>query len=206
MLLVCGHLPARELDIDVLFHDRLPAFREAADHLAAIGRRRPAFIGAWTSAKYKSAAFFERTSAHGMEILAGAEIDLGAIGKIESIVTRCHAALEERFDGRDFPFDALMCTSDEIAVVAIDCLRRRGVRVPGDVAVVGFNNSPLAPYQFPPLASGDRRDNEVAAAVEEMLVARLDHPKMLPQRRMIAMRFVWRDSAGGAAPSTVQAP
>ncbi len=195
-LVVGGGPPKDDLRIDYLHHDRLPAFVEAADHLARIGRRRPAFLGTLTANRSKSGAFFGQARRHGMEVRPDAAVNLDADEK-KPLIHRCIAALEKRFGGREFPFDALMCTSDELAVVAIDFLRRRGLRVPQDVAVVGFNDNPLNPFQTPPLASGDRRDGEVAAAVEEMLFNRLERPDLPPQRRSIAARFVWRESAGG---------
>jgi LacI family transcriptional regulator len=199
-LLVSNSPPAADLKIDHLFHDRLPPYVEAADHFARIGRRRPAILGGWPSTKPKAAAFLGEARRHGMEILPGAEIDIGAETNIEAIVSRTHATLEKQFNGKDFPFDALMCTGDERAFVAINYLRRRGLRVPEDVAVIGFNDGPLAPYHVPPLASGDRRDGEMAEAVEHMVLNRLEHREIPPQRRTIAMRFVWRESAGGSAP------
>jgi hypothetical protein len=39
----------------------------------------------------------------------------------------------------------------------------------------------------------------MAAVVEEMILNRLEHAEIPPQRRTIAMRFVWRASAGGSA-------
>jgi DNA-binding LacI/PurR family transcriptional regulator len=195
-LMVSSLPPAEGLNIDHLHHDRLPAYVQAAEHFAQSGRHRPAVLGVWPSAKSKSRAFFDQARRHGMEIGAGAEI--GTDGKVAvSVTAACRRALEKRFDGHDFPFDALMCTSDEYAIVAIDFLRRQGLRVPQDVAVAGFNDSLFAPYCAPPLASGNRRDEEVAAAIEEMILRRLDHPELPPQRQYIPARFIWRESAGG---------
>jgi len=198
-LMVTGFQPADDMEIDYLFHDRLPAFVEAATHLARSGRRRPAMLGMWPSTQSKAAAFFGQAARLGMKIQPDAEIDVSLQPKNDSIVARSHDALAKRFDGQDFPFDALMCTSDELAVVAMDYLRRRGFRIPEDVAVIGFNDSLLAPYQFPPLASADRKDSRVAATIEEMIVNRLEHRETPPQRQTIAMQFVWRESAGAVS-------
>jgi LacI family transcriptional regulator len=204
VLMVSSFLPREGLKIDHLCHDRLPAFMEAADHFARAGRRRPGFIGNWPSAQSKAEAFLNQARRHGMEVGADAAIDLGRSAKNVLITRQCQEAMARRFDGRDFPFDALMATSDEMAVVAIAYLRGRGLRVPEDVAVVGFNDSLLAPYQVPPLASGSRQDGAAAAAIERMLLARLDQPDLPPQRRRIRMRFVWRESAGGISYSPFQ--
>jgi DNA-binding LacI/PurR family transcriptional regulator len=194
-LLVSGLPPIENLKIDHLFHDRKPVFVGVVEHFARIGRRRPAMLGGWPSSQLKAATFFGEARRHGMEIQAGAEIDIGKI-ILETMAAQSRATLEHRFDGRDFPFDALMCNNDEMAVVAIDYLRGRSLRVPEDVAVVGFNDVSLAPFHTPPLASGDRQDGPVAAIIEEMILHRLENPEAPPQRRSVPMRFVWRASAG----------
>src|SRR5690606_15621665 len=51
------------------------------------------------------------------------------------------------------PPDALVCASDSIAVGALDALHELGVQVPGDVAVVGFDNRHFSQYQRPPLTT-----------------------------------------------------
>ncbi len=49
--------------------------------------------------------------------------------------------------------DAVFAASDLIALGAIKCLAENGVSVPADIAVVGFDNIPLANYSFPPLTT-----------------------------------------------------
>jgi LacI family transcriptional regulator len=51
------------------------------------------------------------------------------------------------------PPDAIFCASDSIATGALDALHELRLRVPGDVAVVGFDNRPAAAYQRPPLTT-----------------------------------------------------
>ncbi|WP_341938874.1 LacI family DNA-binding transcriptional regulator [Marinimicrobium sp. C2-29] len=50
-------------------------------------------------------------------------------------------------------FDGIFAASDNIAMGAINALREKGLRVPLDVAVVGFDDIPIAPYFNPPLTS-----------------------------------------------------
>jgi DNA-binding LacI/PurR family transcriptional regulator len=196
-LLVGDLPPSAGLAIDHLHHDRIVAYGEAMDHFVRIGRRRPVFLGPQgPGADEKANVFFEHARRAGLEVSEESRID-DRRESDQPLVEWCRNALESRFNGRDFPFDALMCTNDEWAVVAIDFLRRRNLRVPEHVAVVGFNDNALDPYHSPPLASADRRDHAVADAIEEMIFNRLEHPQSPPQRRTIVAHFVWRESAGG---------
>jgi DNA-binding LacI/PurR family transcriptional regulator len=70
------------------------------------------------------------------------------------------------------------------------------VRVPQDVAVIGFNDNEIDDCMDPPLASVERNDDQVADVIDEILFTRLIHPELPPQRRYVSMRFVWRESAG----------
>ena len=50
-------------------------------------------------------------------------------------------------------FDAIFCASDLIAIGVINALKENNIRVPADVAVVGFDNIPTATYTNPPLTT-----------------------------------------------------
>ena len=53
----------------------------------------------------------------------------------------------------DVPFDAIFAGDDEAAIAAIEVLQAAGIRVPEDVAVVGFDNELRAPYITPALTT-----------------------------------------------------
>jgi LacI family transcriptional regulator len=51
------------------------------------------------------------------------------------------------------PFTAVSCANDEMAVGAMDMARARGMSVPHDMSVIGFDNSPLSRYLHPKLST-----------------------------------------------------
>lgn len=51
------------------------------------------------------------------------------------------------------PFTALVCANDEMAAGAMDIVRSRGMSIPGDMSVVGFDNAPLSRYVHPKLST-----------------------------------------------------
>lgn len=51
------------------------------------------------------------------------------------------------------PIRAVFVASDVVAIGAIAAIRERGLRIPQDVAVVGYDDIPLAPYLCPPLTT-----------------------------------------------------
>ena len=66
--------------------------------------------------------------------------------------------------------DAVFATSDLMATGVLRALRRTGRRVPGDVAVIGFDDAPLARHTSPPLTTVRQPVEEIGArAVDELL-------------------------------------
>jgi LacI family transcriptional regulator len=184
---------------DLVVVDRLAAVRAIADHFAASGRTRPAMLGPLYANRVKWVCFTDRLRDHNIDPVPNSGINLPGHPRGE-VCNVTIAQLEKEF-GDQFPFDAVWCTTDQSAAALNWWLQQRGMRVPDDVAVVGFNNDMLAGFQLPALASVDRREHEVADWIEQTLFARLESPDQPPIRGRIEMQFVWRESAGGSAPA-----
>ena len=79
-------------------------------------------------------------------------------------------------------FTAIFCANDETAVGAMRALHERGLAVPRDVSVVGFDDIELAQHLIPPLATV-RVDKEAigASAVNRLLRARWRRARRRPR-------------------------
>ena len=75
----------------------------------------------------------------------------------------------------------------------------RQVKIPQDVAVIGWNNLPISSLWRPSLASIDRQRDKLTQTLSDMLFSRLREPDLPPRHQVIPMRFIWRASSGGAA-------
>lgn len=76
-------------------------------------------------------------------------------------------------DERQIGFDAVVGVNDAVAVEAIEALQARGKRVPGDVSVVGFNDTPLSKVVTPPLTTVPWRMYERGQEAARLLLAML---------------------------------
>jgi DNA-binding LacI/PurR family transcriptional regulator len=74
------------------------------------------------------------------------------IYETQSDVATIHAALAEIFAAVTPP-TAILAQSDRIALVVLDWLRQRGIAVPGDVSVTGFDGVPESATSVPPLTT-----------------------------------------------------
>jgi LacI family transcriptional regulator, repressor for deo operon, udp, cdd, tsx, nupC, and nupG len=88
---------------------------------------------------------------------------------------------------------ALFAVADTLAIGAIKALRRAGLRVPEDVAVVGFDNVPLAEVFEPGLTTIAQPMRELGLAAADMLLERLSGGQ--PASRTLAHTLVVRESA-----------
>src|SRR5690606_26872841 len=81
-----------------------------------------------------------------------------------------HEAVARRLDkGQKMP-RALFCANDLMALGAIAALRERGLQVPEDVAVMGFDDLPLAAASVPPLTTVRQPIQEMGAIAFRMVV------------------------------------
>jgi len=181
--------------LDWIHHDMPNGFRQAVDHLADTSRSRPAILVHAEVSSHKIKTFLGQCRHRGMVVSDQSVIDFLANGQIRQYAATCKRMLDKQFP-REFPFDSLICMCDELAAASIGWLRGRRLRVPEDVAVVGSNNAILAESIWPPLASIERNDEKVAAAIEEMIFSRLADPELPARRRDVRAQFVWRESAG----------
>lgn len=205
-----------DLPADQVVHDRNGAIREVVDHLAACGRRKPCMVLTMCeeSNPPKYRAFTERWAEHGVRETprmlvdmtlaphrALPEIKIPTHPKFEEHGMRHRLAFAEKFP-HAVPVDCVFCFNDMGALYVMRELHDRGIRVPEDVAVVGFNNDQAGAIWLPPLATGDRRHREVSEAVADALERRLANPTAPFEVLTIPMHFIWRESAGAPAAGT----
>ncbi len=100
---------------------------------------------------------------------------------------------------RDPGVDAIFCGSDTIARGVVDGLRERGRAVPGDVAVVGFDNwEIIAEAARPPLTTVDLNLHEVGRAASARLLALVEGERARGTVRL-PCSLVVRASCGAVA-------
>lgn len=123
---------------------------DATRHLIALGRRRIAFLGEATS-HYPE--FHARYAGYREALTeAGIATDPVLLARAISSEESGQAAAAELF-ANGVRFDAMLCASDLIAIGAMRVIADRGLSVPRDVALVGFDDIPAARLSSPPLTT-----------------------------------------------------
>ncbi|WP_033318971.1 substrate-binding domain-containing protein [Streptomyces yerevanensis] len=194
-------------DHETLTLDSYAGMRELVGHLVARhGVRRPACIrGPLTNPvsfgryrAYTQALAQYRLPAERQLVCAAGDFAAGAGASAMRVL------LDARGLRPGIDFDAVVACSDVLAADALRLLAERGIRVPEDVAVVGFNDSPEARLSEPPLTSVSLPFAELGGLAVDTLVARLRGDRA-PDRTAVAGAVVVRRSCGCPSPLVAQA-
>jgi DNA-binding LacI/PurR family transcriptional regulator len=92
----------------------------------------------------------------------------------------------------------IFAANDVMLLGALAALRERRLTVPGDVSVVGYDNSPLAASHHLALTTVDDRSVDVGTQVARAILDRHDDPDRPPARLMLSPRLVRRASTSTA--------
>jgi len=182
------HVGVNKNDLDIQ-EDTGSAAAFLCRHLLEHGRRRFVFLCDRVGGNiFKHAAvektlrdFPERTELRTLEFFRNGSI------------------VEEIFSAAERGSDAFFCANDHIAARLCRLLRSRNIRVPGDVAVTGFDGMAFAEYVTPSLTTMRIDPGEIARAAVELLVKRMKDPA-LPASVKIPCRFHCGESCGCRVP------
>ncbi|GAA3240767.1 LacI family DNA-binding transcriptional regulator [Dactylosporangium siamense] len=109
------------------------------------------------------------------------------------------AAMAELLDLRQPP-TAVFCANDESALGALEAVRARGLRVPEDISLIGYDDIAMAAHTVPPLTTVAADKELLGAQAVWHLLERIQQPRLSSRDTSLAVRLVHRAST--AAPPT----
>jgi len=157
----------------------------AADHLLGLGHRRIGHLtGSGGAAAHRREGFRARLQEAGAEQrIVG---DAGGTSEEDGYASACWL-LDHHPDTT-----AIFAANDTMALGAFGAIKARGLAVPADISVIGYDNSTLAKSRYLDLTSVDNRSDLVGVDVANALLARIQEPATGPQRRLIEPTLVVR--------------
>jgi DNA-binding LacI/PurR family transcriptional regulator len=171
--------------------DNFQGGHDITAHLLGQGRRNIAFLG---HASNHYPEFFERYRGHahalstaGLGIQPALQVD--AITSEQSGYEAASVLLERGVD-----FDAVFAASDLIAIGAMKALHERGLRVPEDVSVAGFDDIPMASFVNPGLSTVQQDTKLAGRILVETLLALINNKPA--ESRTIPVKLALRRSSG----------
>lgn len=151
---------------------------DAVEHLISLGHTRIGYIGGSPQTAGRLRRFHgyvEAMRAHGLEVreelIAGPEAE---IGPGYSKQADGYAAMERLLALAQRP-TAIFARNDFTAMGAMSAARDRGVSVPQEIAIAGFDNVPQSAFTTPPLTTVAQSTAEQGRAAARMLLERIEN-------------------------------
>jgi LacI family transcriptional regulator/LacI family repressor for deo operon, udp, cdd, tsx, nupC, and nupG len=174
-----------KVDVD----NRQGAF-EAVDHLLKLGHRRIALIAGRhnvSTSRERRLGYEEALAAHGVTL------DETRIRTGDNKQASGFALAGELLALSPRP-TAFFVVNNLMTVGAIEAIHKQGLSIPGDVAIIGFDDLPWAEALDPPLTVVRQPAYEVGRAAAELLLKRLSNPEAPAAWLRLKPRLILRSS------------
>jgi len=176
------------LDFPCVSTDDMTAAGQAYTHLASLGHQRIGLVAGPADhmpSRRKLAAFTEHAR-RGPAPVAPVEHALFSLEGGQAATTRL---LRHGVTG-------VICASDVLALGAIRAVRRVGLSVPGDVSVVGYDDSAFMNCTDPPLTTVRQPIEAMGKAAVALLVNQMENVSVYPEELLFEPELVVRGSTG----------
>jgi LacI family transcriptional regulator, galactose operon repressor len=168
---------------------------QAMQHLLSLGHRRIAAVtgpAGWQATEDRRRGYYAALAAAGIQLDADLEVE----GDFE--IPGGVKAGEELFDLHDPP-TAVFAFNDLLAIGVIQAARSRGLRVPDDVSVVGFDDLEFCTMVTPSLTTVRQPLAEMGRTAVGILVRLLENKRSETLHVQLGTRLVVRESTGPPA-------
>jgi LacI family transcriptional regulator len=160
---------------------------EAIEHLCSLGHTRIGFISgpvSLPSIQRRKQAFIEKMPKELSRPLAIIDSD----GSFQGGYFCCSKLLSAS------PLTAIICANDLIALGAVHCARDKGLRIPEDLSVVGFDNTVIATYSYPALTAVQNPRDVIARLAIEAIREMMESPTHKGQGYEVPTELIVRES------------
>jgi LacI family transcriptional regulator/LacI family repressor for deo operon, udp, cdd, tsx, nupC, and nupG len=175
--------------------DDLRGARLAVEHLLGLGHRRIGYVGVTNrpkSNKYRLKGYEDALKAAGIT----PDPTLVFISdNIEDHTKRGEASLEPLWDAGA---TAIFCYNDMTAIGVLSACYKRGLSVPDNLSVIGFDDIDMAAYTIPPLTTIHQPRLELGQRAMQMILDLL--AGQTPENQLISAELVVRQTTAGLLP------
>ena len=194
------HAAVDDLGFPIVSTDDVTATIQAYDHLASLGHRRIGLVVGpedHVPSRRKLAGFTERAlagrAARAEDTLAG---DTSAPPPVEHALFSLEGGQAATTRLLRHGVTGVICGSDVLALGAIRAIRRAGLSVPGDVSVVGYDDSAFMNCTDPPLTTVRQPIESMGKAAVALLVNQIENTAVYPEELLFEPELVVRGSTG----------
>lgn len=194
--LINSHIPCVASEpvssrIPCVMSDNVEGAKRAVDYLFSLGHKRVAHIAGPDNA----AASYERIIGYKMSVKNhNTDYEGGIIEYADQFNFKGGYEAMQRLLDMDQPPTGLFCTSDVVACGAIAAARERGIYIPEDISIIGFDDIEIAAYLVPGLTTVRQNRAEIGQVCAETLLKMLDGSNVRSGKISIPTRLIIRNS------------
>jgi LacI family transcriptional regulator len=190
-LVLIGQLPGSNFhSVDV---DNFNASRMAVDHLICLGHSQIACI---TNASPFYTAAADRLAGYAQALTyAGLPYDETLVRFGDFDISSGYSQMQSLFESAA-KFSAVFVASDEVAIGAKAAIFERNLSIPHDIALVGFDDLPIARYLVPPLTTVSVPAIKIARQASAMLINMLHGEEVKERQVILEAPLTIRESCG----------
>lgn len=178
-------------DVSSVIINDFAAAKKATEYLISCGRKKIAMINSpllFKYAQYREEGFRQAMQNSGLAINECWIIHLSTISYNLTMSNAMHL-----FNQTDRP-DAVFAVSDVYAVGAIQAAKNLGLRVPEDIAVVGFDNIEISMISDPTITTISQPSFEIGFQASELLIEKINNPNAPSKHIILDTELIVRDS------------
>jgi LacI family transcriptional regulator len=190
-----GQLPDTDFySVDI---DNFAAAQQAVEHLVKLGHKRIACITnappSYTAAADRLDGYRERLKYHRIPY------DEALVRYGDFNPESGYQQMKELLSIDELP-SAVFVASDVVAIGAKAAIVEQGLKIPQDIALVGFDDVPLARYLDPPLTTVHLPASELATRASKMLIQIIQGEKPSEKQVLLESQLIVRQSCGANQP------
>lgn len=180
-----------DMDIPYVCIDDVESMKRATRYGLSIGRKRIAFLNSSPQQSYavrRERGFREVMKENNVEVIEDFVVH------ISSVTYNLAYANVQHILSMDNPPNIIICVSDVFGVAAINAAKNMGLRVPEDVAVIGFDNIDLSTMVSPTLTTIDQPTYLLGYQSCELLLEKIANPNLPNKQLKLETELIIRES------------
>lgn len=187
----CCEISEGQTQVSTVSINDTAAIRRIMDYLFSIKRDKIALLGVsdrYMYGRHRRQGYLEALQAHGVEpnpnwILTVPDSDYDS----------AYSIAMEMLSHKDIP-NAIVAVSDVLAMAAIHACQERGLKVPGDIAITGFDNTIHSRSTVPQITTISQPSYSIGYAGCELLLERINDPSSVSQQLQLETELIIRGS------------
>lgn len=175
--------------------DHLKAGKQLAEHLLDLGHTKFGIISGFQETNDRALLRFKGIQETLKSV--GLEIPESRIIECRFSVSKANASLHELLD-RHPEITAICCGNDVLAIGALSGARERGIKVPEQLSITGFDNMEIIPFLSPALTTVNSPSRRMGTQAADYIIKQIQNKSLDIERTELTAELIVRETTGPA--------